>query len=105
MDEQEKNLQGATDGAGGSVDRSVESVDYKTLYTGLSEQMKEITAERDSLKAENEKLLEQTQALTVESQKVRETNYTLSRQLDLTQSGAKQTPEEILFDAFIKKGD
>lgn len=87
------------------VDNPVETVDYETLYKELSEQMKEVTAERDSLKAENEKLLKQSETLTVEAQKVRETNYTLSRQLDLSQAGQKESAEEIMYKAFCKKGD
>lgn len=86
------------------ADNSVETVDYETLYKGLSEQVKEVTAERDSLKAENEKLLKQSETLTIEAQKVRETNYTLSRQLDLSQGGHKESAEEIMYKAFCKKG-
>ena len=103
MDEQNKTAQGAGATQDAIVDNSVDTVDYKTLYEGLCGTVKELQAERDSLKSENDGLRKQQEALTVESQKVRETNYTLSRQLDLTQAGAVKTPEEILYDAFIKK--
>lgn len=103
MDEQNNALQGAGAAQEAPVDNSVDTVDYKTLYTGLCETVKELQAERDSLKTENDGLRKQQEQLTVETQKVRETNYTLSRQLDLTQAGAVKTPEEILYDAFIKK--
>lgn len=103
MDEQNNAGQGAGAPQDTPVDKSVETVDYKTLYTGLCETVKELQAERDSLRIENDGLRKQQEQLTVETQKVRETNYTLSRQLDLTQAGAVKTPEEILYDAFIKK--
>lgn len=103
MDEQ--NNAGQVQGAaqGGAVDNSGDTVDYETLYKGLCATVKELQAERDSLKSENDGLRKQQEALTVETQKVRETNYTLSRQLDLTQAGAAKTPEEVIYEAFIKK--
>ena len=103
MDEEKNALQGAGATQEAQGDNSVETVDYKTLYTGLCETVKELKAERDSLKTENDGLRKQQEALTVETQKVRETNYTLSRQLDLTQAGAAKSPEEMIYDAFIKK--
>lgn len=103
MDELNNAGQGAGEAQGAPVDNSGDTVDYKTLYAGLCETVKELQAERDSLKTENDGLRKQQEQLTVETQKVRETNYTLSRQLDLTQAGAAKSPEEILYDAFIKK--
>lgn len=105
MDEQEKTAQGAGAAQDGNVGNSGDSVDYELLYKGLCETVKELQAERDSLKNENDGLRKQQEALTVETQKVRETNYTLSRQLDLTQAGVAKTPEEVIYEAFIKKGD
>lgn len=105
MDEQEKTAQGAGAAQDSTVDNSVDTVDYEVLYKGLCETVKELQAERDSLKNENDGLRKQQEQLTVETQKVRETNYTLSRQLDLTQAGVAKTPEEVIYEAFIKKGD
>lgn len=103
MDEQEKTTQGAGTAQEGNVNNSGDTVDYETLYKGLCATVKELQAERDSLKNENDGLRKQQEALTVEAQKVRETNYTLSRQLDLSQAGAAKTPEEEIYEAFIKK--
>lgn len=101
MDENENNVQGQHTTAGG--DNSVENADYEALYKSAQNQILELTAERDSLKNENAGLKETAEKLTVDAAKVRETNYTLSRQLDLTQ--AKQaTPEEILGAMFNLKG-
>jgi len=105
MDEQNNAAGAAGVAQDGAVDKSVENVDYKTLYTGLLETVKELQAERDSLKNENDEFRKKNDALTADAAKVRETNYTLSRQLDLTQTGAVKTPEELIYDAFIKKGE
>lgn len=104
MDENEKTVQGAGEGADGTVENPVDSVDYKTLYTGLCETVKELQAERDSLKNENEGLRKQSAELAADSAKVRETNYTLSRQLNIQQE-EKRAPEELLASMFLKKGE
>lgn len=99
----ENNLQGQEATTETGAENSVETVDYESLYKAAQNQILELTAERDSLKNENAGLKETAEKLTVDAAKVRETNYTLSRQLDLTQ--AKQaTPEEILGAMFNLKG-
>lgn len=62
----------------------------------------DLTAERDSLKEENETLLTNNSALTAELSKVKSSNYTLIRQLD--RSGADQAdPEEALYQLITGK--
>lgn len=81
-----------------------ETVNYKELYRAAAESITELTAERDSLKTENDQLRAARDQAITDGQKAREMNYTLSRQLDI---GAKQVkqPEDILADMFLKKGD
>lgn len=57
----------------------------------------DLTAERDSLKTENEKLSGSVKALTEELKKVKETNYTLARHID---AADQMDPEEIINNMF-----
>lgn len=58
----------------------------------------DLTAERDSLKTENEALRGQLTAAQESEKKTKEVNYTLSRQLNL--AGPKTDPEELLHEMF-----
>lgn len=80
------------------------AVNYEELYNQTSKTLLELTAERDSLKTENEDLRAAKEAAIAEAAKAREMNYTLSRQLNI-QGAAKKEPEAILADMFLKKGE
>ena len=82
----------------------IETPNYETLYKEAADVIKELTAERDSLKNENDKLRESEAAAIADGAKAREMNYTLSRQLNLHQQDEK-TIEEQLAAMFLKKGD
>lgn len=84
--------------------QSGETVNYEELYQAAAESITELTAERDSLKSENDQLRAARDQAITDGQKAREMNYTLSRQLDISAKQAKQ-PEDILADMFLKKGD
>ena len=58
----------------------------------------DLTAERDSYKTENEKLLASNKELQESEKKLKETNFTLARHLDV--SGEQKSAEEILNDMF-----
>lgn len=58
----------------------------------------DLTAERDSLQEENNKLKGSMTALTNELKQVKTTNYTLSRQIDAQET--IQDPEEIINEMF-----
>ena len=60
--------------------------------------LSDITAERDSFKAENDKLNADNKAKTAELQKTKELNFTLARQVNVNDS---IDPEQQLYD-FIK---
>lgn len=79
-----------------------EALDYEKLYQTSENMIKELTAERDSLKAENEKLRTESANAISEAAKVRETNYTLARQLDISQESNKSA-EDYLADMFLHK--
>ncbi len=98
-----------------TVEKPVETVDnqtatepavnYETLYYQAAESIKELTAERDSLKNENTELRSARDQAISDGQKAREMNYTLSRQLAISQNVKKQ-PEELMAGMFLnKKGD
>lgn len=103
METNVENNAGAPENATGSA-QIVETVNYEELYRAAAESITELTAERDSLKTENDQLRAARDQAITDGQKAREMNYTLSRQLDI---GAKQVkqPEDILADMFLKKGD
>lgn len=60
--------------------------------------LSDVTAERDSFKAENDKLNAENTAKSAELQKTKELNFTLARQVDVNKS---IDPEQQLYD-FIK---
>ena len=98
----ENNVEKAKNTSGKS--QGNETVNYEELYRAATESITELTAERDSLKSENDQLRAARDQAITDGQKAREMNYTLSRQLDISAKQAKQ-PEDILADMFLKKGD
>ena len=78
--------------------------ELKALQETLERQTDEIatlTAERDSLKEENARILEASKKAGEELAETKKMNFTLARQID------RQTPrsaEEILNEMFLKKG-
>lgn len=78
-------------------------IDYEALYRESAKSVTELTAERDSLLKENEELRGARDAAITDSNKTKELNYTLARQLNLTQE-VKRSPEEIMRDLFLTKG-
>lgn len=75
--------------------------ELETLRTEKAEQEKtisDLTAERDSFKTENEKLSATNKELLESEKKLKETNFTLARHLDV--SGETKSAEEILNDMF-----
>ena len=81
-----------------------EEVNYEVLYNNAANVIKELTAERDSLRNENDKLRTSEQHAIAESAKARELNYTLSRQLNLNQEVEKSI-EQQMAEMFLKKGE
>ena len=84
-----------------SSQQTGQDVNYEKLYEQASAAIGDLTAERDSLKAENEELRSARDQAIADGQKAREMNYTLSRQLDISAKQAQQ-PEEILAAMFLK---
>ena len=80
-----------------------ETVDYEKLYQSAARSVSELTAERDSLLTENKELREAKDAAIADSAKIKEMNYTLSRQLNIIQDQKKQ-PEQLMAEMFLKKG-
>lgn len=103
LDNNVENVDNTAQGSAGNA-QGGETVNYEELYRAAAESITELTAERDSLKTENDQLRAARDQAITDGQKAREMNYTLSRQLDI---GAKQVkqPEDILADMFLKKGD
>lgn len=64
----------------------------------IEKQKDDLEAERNSLKKENDKLMEDEKSKTEELAKTKELNFTLARRLD---TGKLEDPEERLFK-FIK---
>lgn len=58
-----------------------EQTAFLTSAADAQRSIEDLEAERDSLKAENEKFLQQISANTEELKKTKELNYTLARQL------------------------
>ena len=81
-----------------------DQINYEELYRHAAESITELTAERDSLLSENTELRAARDAAIADGQKIKEVNYTLSRQLNIQQEVQKQ-PEEIMAGMFLKKGD
>lgn len=105
MDEKQivdNNVENVENAAGGSQDAG--AIDYEALYREASKSITELTAERDSLLSENTELRNSRDAALADSAKIKEVNYTLSRQLNL-QHEIQREPENILAEMFLKKGD
>ena len=66
----------------------------------LSKDINDLTAERDSFKTENEKLLKGSSELQKELKDTKELNYTLARKLSTEEP--KRASEDILHDMFMK---
>ena len=103
IDNNVENVDNPAQGSAGSA-QSGETVDYEELYRAAAESITELTAERDSLKYENDQLRSARDQAITDGQKAREMNYTLSRQLDISAKQAKE-PEDILAEMFLKKGE
>lgn len=103
LDNNVDNVDNPAQGSAGST-QSSEAVNYEELYRAAAESITELTAERDSLKSENDQLRAARDQAITDGQKAREMNYTLSRQIDISAKQAKQ-PEDILADMFLKKGE
>lgn len=103
MDEVEKTVDKVDEGKE-TAKQEDKKIDYMALYNAASKSIAELTAERDSLKNENDQLRTARDQAITDGQKAREMNYTLSRQLDISAKQAHQ-PEEILAEMFLKKGE
>ena len=77
-------------------------IDYEALYRESAKALSDLTAERDSLLSENTELRSARDAALADSAKIKEVNYTLSRQLNIQQD-AKRQPENIMADMFLKE--
>lgn len=64
----------------------------------------DMEAERDSFKAENEKLIKESGDLQKEMKKTKELNFTLARTVGREGSQAKKDPEELLHEMFLRGG-
>ena len=98
-----ENVDNTAQGSAGSA-QGGETVNYEELYRAAAESVAELTAERDSLRTENDQLRAARDQAITDGQKAREMNYTLSRQLDISAQQAQQ-PEDILAEMFLKKGE
>ncbi len=103
IDNKVEQLDKPSQESAGSAQES-KAVNYEELYRAAAESITELTAERDSLKTENDQLRAARDQAITDGQKAREMNYTLSRQLDISAQQAKQ-PEDILAEMFLKKGE
>lgn len=77
-------------------------IDYEALYRESAQALSDLTAERDSLLSENTELRSARDAALADSAKIKEVNYTLSRQLNI-QQGVQRQPENIMADIFLKE--
>lgn len=68
----------------------------------LTEQVNELTAERNSFETENKTLTEQVNKLTEDVSKTKELNYTLSRRLNLDGENEHKDVETLLNEMFMK---
>lgn len=73
-----------------------------TSAADMDRQIQELTAERDSLKTENEEYSKKLASSSEELRKTKELNYTLARHAS---AEPVKDSEEILADMFIKKED
>lgn len=75
-----------------------EKATYLNSIDGINKQLEDVTAERDSFKAENSSLIEQNTASNKELKATKELNFTLARKINI---GAQTDPETELYE-FIK---
>lgn len=78
---------------------------YDTLEASsasLAKQVSDLTAERDSLNEENQKLKTDYQNQSNELSETKKLNFTLARSINIEKK--TPTPEEALYDLFFKKG-
>ena len=68
-------------------------------HASLSERVGNLEAERDSFRTENESLIRQAEESKEELKKTKEMNYTLTRQLNVSDR-VKKSAEELLSEAF-----
>lgn len=66
----------------------------------LTAQVDDLTAERNSLTAENTDLTNKVKTLTEEVAKIKESNFTLTRRLNLDNDGSKD-PELLIKEMFM----
>lgn len=77
---------------------------YDTLEASsasLAKQVSDLTAERDSLNEENEKLKDDYQNQTKELSETKKLNFTLARSINVEQK--VKTPEQAIYDMFFNK--
>lgn len=75
-----------------------EKATYLASIDGVSKQLEDVTAERDSFKSENSSLIEQNTAANNELKATKELNFTLARKINV---GASKDPEQELYE-FLK---
>lgn len=75
-----------------------EKATYLNSIDNVKKQLEDVTAERDSFKAENSSLIEQNTASNKELKATKELNFTLARKINI---GAQTDPETELYE-FIK---
>ena len=71
---------------------------------GKQKEIEELTAERDSLKNDNNDLVKKNNDLAAENLRVKTTNYSLSRQIKTQEGTIREDPETIIHNMF-KRGD
>lgn len=71
---------------------------YLASMDGVSKQLEDVTAERDSFKSENTSLIEQNTAANNELKATKELNFTLARKINV---GPAKDPEQELYE-FLK---
>lgn len=75
-----------------------EKATYLSSMEGVSKQLEDVTAERDSFKSENSSLIEQNTAANNELKATKELNFTLARKINV---GPAKDPEQELYE-FLK---
>lgn len=70
----------------------------RNLLQSAADQLKNLEAERDSFKEENEKLKENEKKLSDDLQQTKKLNFTLARSLDI--SGKSRGVEDTLHEMF-----
>ena len=73
----------------------------RNLLQSAADQVKDLEAERDSFREENEKLKENEKKLSDDLQQTKKLNFTLARSLDT--SGRTKGVEDTLHDMFMRK--